>query len=122
MVLELSSSPRSVTVMVKLARFTVAVISSATLEAENFHISPPPMGSKARIAPPAQNVRLRRYQTGIFRLGALSRENFPGERGVSTPRSGLACGEPGCVSAGRGELSGLVVVGVIGRYLTLVEL
>src|SRR6266446_4509169 len=121
MVLELSNSPRSVTVMARLARLTVAVISSAAVEAVNFHFSPPPMKSRPRMAPPAQNVRRRRYQIGTLRLGAFSRIRLAGGE---PPTIG---DEPGGVSAGRTGLEtdggfGGLIVGVISRYLALIEL
>src|ERR1700756_2489327 len=70
MVLELSSSPRSVTVMDRLVRLTVAVIFSGWPEAVNFHNRPLPMTKNVRNTPPAQNV-LRRYG-GTIGLGVLS--------------------------------------------------
>ncbi len=111
--------------MGKVARLTVAVISSALTVLKNFQLKPPPISSRTRRPPPAQNVRLRRYQTGILRLGVLSMDSLLGEEpGCERGEPGCVRGEPGCVSAGcglGGEISGLVV-GVIGRYLALVEL
>ena len=123
--IELSNSPRSVTVMGKVARLTVAVISSALTVLKNFQLKPPPISRRTRRPPPAQKVRLRRYQTGILRLGVLSMDSLVGDDpGGARGEPGCVRGEPGCVSAGSGlggEIGGLVV-GVIGRYLALVEL
>ena len=104
--------------MGKVARLTVAVISSALTVLKNFQLKPPPISRRTRRPPPAQKVRLRRYQTGILRLGVLSMDSLVGDD------PGGARGEPGGVSPGCAlgeEISGLVV-GVIGRYLALVEL
>src|SRR5439155_13382015 len=123
MVLALSTSPRSVTVMGRLARLTRAVISSVRSAPPNFQRRPPPIASSATKAPPAQYVRLRRYQTGTLPFGFLLRDSLPVGAPVCVRVGDAVCvrlaeprcvsadgesgcvsadGEPGCVSAGSG--------------------
>src|SRR5260370_42127032 len=86
--------------MDRMARLTMAVISSTRSEPPNFHRRLPPT-NRARMAPPAQKVRLRRYQTGTLRFGALSRDSLVGDDpGCARGDPGCVWGEPGCVIPG----------------------